>query len=163
VHDGMTHVLDAIAEVLLDIANESRMGDFSRALDEIAKVMSDIAEAAWRAFGHAPKSTRTPGSVGVDMNRFPTDRHLASWAGLCHGHHESAGKQKSGKMRKGNAWLRGALIEAALGATRAKKSALAARYRRVMRHRGTQESRRRRRACLARDRLSSACPPDDLP
>ena len=100
---------------------------------------------------------------GVDMNRFPTDRHLASWAGLCHGHHESAGKQKSGKMRKGNAWLRGALIEAALGATRAKKSALAARYRRVMRHRGTQESRRRRRACLARDRLSSACPPDDLP
>jgi len=49
---------------------------------------------------------------------------------------ESAGKHKSGKTRKGNRWLRMALIEAAIAATRTKDSALGARYRRVMRHRG---------------------------
>jgi transposase len=74
--------------------------------------------------------------LGVDMSFFPSDRHLASWAGLCPGSHESAGKHKSGTTRKGNRWLRIALIEAALGAIRTKDSALAARYRRVMRHRG---------------------------
>ncbi len=74
--------------------------------------------------------------IGVDMSRFPSDRHLASWVGICPGNHESAGKHKSGKTRKGNRWLRMALIEAAGAAIRTKDSALAARYRRVMRHRG---------------------------
>ena len=74
--------------------------------------------------------------MGVDMRVFPSDGHLSSWAGLCPGNNESAGKHKSGKTRKGNRWLRAALIEAALGAIRTKDSALAARYRRLMRHRG---------------------------
>ena len=74
--------------------------------------------------------------LGVDMSHFPSDRHLASWAGLCPGNHESAGKHKSEKTRKGNRWLRMALIEAATATIRIKDSALAARYRRVRRHRG---------------------------
>jgi len=74
--------------------------------------------------------------LGVDMSCFPSDRHLASWAALCPGNNESAGKHKSGKTRKGNRWLRAALIEAARGAVNTKDSALRARYRRVMRHRG---------------------------
>jgi hypothetical protein len=70
------------------------------------------------------------------MSFFPSDRHLASWAALCPGNNESAGKHKSGKTRKGNRWLRVALIEAAQGAVNTKDSALRARYRRVMQHRG---------------------------
>jgi transposase len=75
--------------------------------------------------------------IGADMSVFPTAGHLASWAGLCPGNNESAGKHRPGKTRKGNKWLRGALTEAALAAgTRSAKGAFAARYRRVMRHRG---------------------------
>ena len=72
----------------------------------------------------------------MDMSAFPTAAHLASWAALCPGNNESAGKHTSGKTRNGNRWLRTALIEAAAGASRAKGSALQARFRRVLRHRG---------------------------
>jgi transposase len=74
--------------------------------------------------------------IGVDMSVFPTAGHLVSWAGLCPGNNESAGKHKSGKTRKGNRWLRRVLIEAASAATRTSNTALSARYRRIMRHRG---------------------------
>jgi transposase len=74
--------------------------------------------------------------IGVDMSRFPTAGHLASWAGMCPGNNESAGKRKSGKARKGSKWLRMALTEAGQAAARTKDSALSARHRRIMRHRG---------------------------
>jgi transposase len=73
--------------------------------------------------------------LGIDMDQFPSAGHAASWAGLCPGNNESAGKHRSGKSRKGNRWLRTALIEAAQAATRT-DCALAAQYRRIMRHRG---------------------------
>jgi transposase len=74
--------------------------------------------------------------TGGDMTRFPTAAHLCSWGALCPGQDESAGKHRSGRTRKGNRYLRRALVECALGATHANGTALQARYRRVMRHRG---------------------------
>ncbi len=74
--------------------------------------------------------------TGGDMSRFPTAGHLCSWGAMSPGHNESAGKRRRGKTRKGNRYLRATLIQAALGATHKKGSALQARYHRVKRHRG---------------------------
>jgi transposase len=73
---------------------------------------------------------------GGDMSRFPTAGHLCSWAGLCPGQDESAGKRRSGRTRRANRYLRSALIEGGLAATRAKATALQARSYRVKRNRG---------------------------
>ena len=71
------------------------------------------------------------GEFGIDMTRFPTDKHFASWAAQCPGNHESAGKRRSGKTRKGPKWLDGALHDAAMGAIRVKDGHFARKYRRI--------------------------------
>jgi transposase len=78
--------------------------------------------------------------IGADMGRFPTARHLASWAGMCPGNHESAGKRTSGRTRRGSRWLRSALIEAAQAAARTKDTYLAAQYRRLAARRGKKKA-----------------------
>jgi transposase len=81
--------------------------------------------------------------IGLDMSRFPTAGHLASWSGMCPGHDESAGKRRSGATRDGNPWLKAALAEAAQAASRTKASYLAAQFHRLMARRG------RKRAIVA--------------
>jgi transposase len=78
--------------------------------------------------------------IGVDMRRFPTPAHLAAWAGVAPGSNESAGRQRSGRTRKGNAWLKAALVQAAHGAARMKGTALAAKYQRVAARRGAKRA-----------------------
>ena len=74
--------------------------------------------------------------IGVDMDAFPTPKHLASWAGVCPGNDQSAGKRRSGKTRKGSKWLRATLTESANAAARTKSSYLAAQYQRLRGRRG---------------------------
>jgi transposase len=81
--------------------------------------------------------------IGADMSRFASSRHLASWAGLCPGNNESAGKRRSGKSHRGNRWIKGVMTEIAWAATRTKNSYSAAQYRKLAGHRG------RKRALVA--------------
>jgi transposase len=69
--------------------------------------------------------------IGADMSVFPTAGHLASWAGVCPGNHQSAGKRRSGRTRKGSKWLNDALKDAAMSAANTNGSYLQAQYRRL--------------------------------
>jgi transposase len=120
--------LDFLDEEIAQLDQEvaARMGPFEEAIqvvDEVPGVGRRVAEEVLA-------------EVGTDMSRFPTADHLASWARLCPGNNESAGKRKSGRTGRGNPWLRSTLVEAARGAARKKGSYLAAQYRRLAARRG---------------------------
>lgn len=110
--------------------------------DRIAEAIRPfLSEADERRLDDIPGFSRRTienviAEVGVDMSHFPTAKHLSSWAGMCPGNEESAGKRKRSKMTKGNRWLRRALCEAAWAATHAKRSYFAAQYRRLAGRRG---------------------------
>jgi len=78
--------------------------------------------------------------IGTDMERFPTDKHLASWAGICPGNNESAHKRKSGKTTKGNAILKETLVICAHSAARVRDSYFYAQFQRLRSHRGAKKA-----------------------
>ena len=147
--------LDAlIAEVSEEIARRLRTADDAAAAAR--PLAADEGEAAEgppaRPFEDAMARLDTiPGvgrrtaevlvaELGLDLARFPTARHLASWAGMCSGNHVSAGKRTSGRTRKGNRALRAALVEAAQAAGRSKRTYLGAQFRRLAARRGKKKA-----------------------
>jgi transposase len=117
-------------------------------LDESIEQLSAAIEEQIRPFAAAVELLCTiPGvqrrtaeviiaETGGDMTKFASAKHLASWAGVCPGNDQSAGKRRSGKTTKGSKWLRGVLIEAAKAAARTKDTYLAAHYARLRVRRG---------------------------
>lgn len=90
--------------------------------------------------------------MGLNMDQFPTDKHLTSWSGLAPGNHQSGGKRYSGRIRKGNQRLSAIMVQAAWSAIRTKDSFLHARYRRLAGRRG----KKRALVAVARSMLVSA-------
>ena len=118
----------AIAEVSTEIAE--RLRPFAAELEQLATIPGVGRRTAEVLVAE----------IGTNMRRFPTSGHLASWAGMCPGNDESAGKRRSGKTRKGSPWLRSTLIEAARAAGRAKGTYLAAQYHRLAARRRTKRA-----------------------
>jgi transposase len=120
-------------------------------IDELVTQVSAEIEARLRPFeAEIARLQTVPGigrrtaetilaEVGPDMSRFPSSRHLASWAGLCPGSHESAGKSRSGRARKGSPWLRSMLVEAAKAAGRS-QTYLGALHHRLAARRGVKRA-----------------------
>jgi transposase len=147
----------------LEQALSGRMGDHQRfllaeqlrhldSLDQrIDRVSAEIAERVRPFEALIERLDAIPGvgrrvaevlvaEVGIDMSRFPSAAHLASWAGICPGNNESAGKRKSGRIRRGNPWVRMALVEAAHAAVRTKDTYLGAQFRRLAARRGAKKA-----------------------
>ncbi|MGQ9573628.1 MAG: IS110 family transposase [Dehalococcoidia bacterium] len=117
-----------IARMDEDVSN--RLGssdDVIRRLDEIPGIGRRTAEDIIA-------------EIGLDMSRFPTSAHLASWARVCPGNNESAGKRRDGSTGSGNPWLQQALVEAAWAASRTKKSYFSALFHRLAGRRGAKRA-----------------------
>lgn len=108
--------------------------------ERIEELMRPFAEQIQRLETIPGVGVRTAQNVlaeiGTDMSRFPTAQHLASWAAMCPGNRESAGKRQSGHTNHGNPWLRTTLAQAAWAASHSKSTYLSAQYRRLAGRRG---------------------------
>lgn len=140
---GLRHGV-LVAEILahLDYLDEA-IDRLSGVIDERIAPFADARERLCTIPGVDRRIAEAiMGEIGVDMTKFPTAAHLASWAGMCPGQHESAGKSKKGTARKGDSWLQRHLAVAAMGAARTKGTYLASQYHRLSARRGKMRARK---------------------
>ena len=124
--------LDWLEEQIQEVSSEiaQRMSaeeELIERLDEIPGVNERVAQVLIA-------------ELGTDMSRFGSAPHLVSWAGMCPGHNESAGKRRSGRTRPGNPYVKAISVEAAQAAARKKDSYMGARYRRLAARRGRKKA-----------------------
>jgi transposase len=124
--------IDSLEETITRFDQE--IDDYCRPFEEAVALLDTIPGVA-RATAEAIVA-----EIGTDMSRFPSAHHLASWAGVAPGNHESAGKRRSGRTRKGNKPLGAALNQAAHAASRTKNTYLAAQYHRLAARRGKKKA-----------------------
>jgi transposase len=117
---------------------EGQIAEFDGRIEEVMRPFADEALRRLDAIpGINARAAQTiVAEIGTDMSRFPTPHHLASWAGLCPGNNESAGKRRGGKVNFGNRHLKSMLVQVAWGAARTKKSYFHAQYHRLKSRRG---------------------------
>lgn len=100
--------------------------------EEVQRIIAPFAAAVAHLVTIPGVATRNAeviiAEIGADMSVFPTAEHLASWAGLCPGNNESAGKHHSGQTRPGDQWLCEALVQSAWAASRTKDTYLSAQF-----------------------------------
>jgi transposase len=109
---------------------EQRLGPFAKTLEAMDRVPGVGLRTAQDVLAE----------TGTDMSRFPSASHLASWAKLCPGNHQTGGKRKSGRRPPGNKWLESALVEAAKAARNKKNCYLSAQYHHLARRRGSRRA-----------------------
>ena len=109
---------------------DGRIEDVMRPFQESVELLKGIPGVEQRT------AENLIAEIGNNMDQFPSAEHLASWAGMCPGNNESAGKRKSGATPKGNRWLRRTLNQSAWAASHTKNTYLSAQYRRLASRRG---------------------------
>ena len=116
---------------------EGLIGRLGGRIEEVVAPFAEAVERLTTIPGVEQRAAETViAEIGPNMEQFPTAEHLASWAGMCPGNNESAGKRKSGKTTKGSRWLRQMLTQAAWAASHTKDTYLAAQYHRLAARRG---------------------------
>lgn len=126
-------------ELILDQveALEATVGELDARVEQVIAPFAQVRDLLGTIPGVGKRSAEVIiAEIGVDMSRFPTPAALASWAAVCPGHHESAGKHFTGKTRRGDVWLRTALVECAWAAARTHDTYLSAQFWRIARRRG---------------------------
>lgn len=114
-----------------------RISDMDKIIDEYMKEYEKNKKKLDKIPGIGKRASEIIlAEIGQDMSRFPTAGHICSWAGICPGNNESAGKRRSGKTRKGNKILKSILVECAQSAVRNKNSFFHAQYQRISTRRG---------------------------